>query len=135
MTSASHVLERHGRLERDPDGGPPDSDVELRQAHRGGIEVARAVHALRAPHAPVELERPAVIRALERLARAAADGDGAAAVQADVRDRVQLAIAPARDDDLLAGDLAGEVLAGLGDLLGPPDEVPHLAEERALLES
>jgi hypothetical protein len=75
-----------------------------------------------------------VVRALERLTAAAADGDGAAAVQAHVREGAQLAVAPARHDDLLAGDLAREVLARLGDLLGTTDEVPDLAEQRALLE-
>jgi hypothetical protein len=74
-----------------------------------------------------------VVAALQHGALALAVRDRTGAVAADVRERAQLAVIAADDEERLVGDLRGEVAARLRDLLRAPDELPGLGEDRPLL--
>ncbi len=99
------------------------------------LELLVLVDVRRGEQAAVEVVRPCVVRALERLAEMAARGlvveQLRAAVGAHVVEGAQLAVAVAHDEDRLADDVADEVVARPGDLLASADAHPA-AEEQAL---
>ena len=103
-----------------------DRDVVQRVV--GPVEVLVFLHVGRADQLSVQVERPRVVRADERLAHALGALDVVeelrAAVAADVVEGAQLAGVVAHDEDRLARDVAHDVVAGVRDLLGAPDADP-----------
>ena len=75
-----------------------------------------------------------MVRALERLALAAARRNLVATVPADVDESAQLSVAAADDEDRDVAGATREVGAGLGDGLGRAGVLPAPAEDALLLE-
>ena len=75
-----------------------------------------------------------MVGTLEGLACSAANGDGAPAMQADVRQRPQCAFAIAAHDDLLMRHGRGEVLTRVLYLVRASDACPDVAEQGLHLE-
>ena len=73
--------------------GPQALDARRQQRPVGLVEARLAVRARRCAQRAVEVVRPRVVVALDRLARAAALGQHRTAVAADVQERAQLAVA------------------------------------------
>jgi len=97
-------------------------------------ELLELVGVLGAHQPSLEVVDPRVVRALEAhdLANRRLDHRGAP-VLADVVEAAQDGVAPAHDDQGLAGHRGEDVGAGLRGILRPPDAHPVLAEPLALL--
>jgi hypothetical protein len=54
-------------------------------------------------------------------------------VAADVEESAQDAVAPSHDQDRLPGNLAGDVLPRLANLLGSPNPLPRARKDRSSL--
>ena len=80
--------ERAPRLGRDGD-----------ERQRLGVEGVLALGPRRVPQRPVEVVRPRVVRALDRLALRVRLAEHVASVPADVHERAELAVAAADDED------------------------------------
>ena len=128
------IAERRGlRIDVDEDERTPACHLHRLQVHVGGREALHTFHLRRAKQIPLQVVRPPVVLALERLPLAAAVCDRTGTVQADVVKRAQR-IAIAKDDERLARDFGGEELSALRDLLRPPDELPCPREDLLALE-
>ena len=78
----------------------------------------------------VDAVGPSVVGAAELFGAALEFGDyGGGMVAADVVEGAELGIVAADDDDGFAGDIGGEELAFLADLVGPSDYMPGSAED------
>ena len=120
-------LRRIGEVDEHEPGVRPDGDRVERV--RLAVEVLVLVDVRRPDEPPVEVERPGVVRALERLADVPAQLAGLVeqlgpAVGAHVVERARLARLVARDDHRLAGDLADQEVARVRELLVAADADP-----------
>jgi hypothetical protein len=95
------------------------------------LEVRHLVHVRRADQPAVEIVGPRVIRALDAAGELPGGlvADARAAVAADVVEGADLAGGVARDDDVVAVQLADEVLAGALRLFRSAGVEPHRPEE------
>ena len=97
---AEVLLERSRALVGiDEDERPPGVDEDGDEAEAFPVEAGLAVRPRRTPQRSVELVRPGVVRALQRLAPARAVAEQVAAMSADVDERAQLAVTAADEDD------------------------------------
>jgi hypothetical protein len=85
--------------------------------------------------AAVEAVAPGVVGALDDRRRRAArlQAEAGAAVAADVQKGADGAVPAADDEDVLAAEVDGQEVAGVGDGVGATDVGPHLPEEGFLL--
>ena len=131
---AEHVGKRWRlRVRVDEDKGAPGGDRQWQQSHSLRLETRLAVGSRRRAQHPVEVVRPRVVRALQRLATALAFADERASVAAHVEERAELAVVAAHDEH---GDVAGaccDEARGLRDLVGARDVLPAAAEDAFLL--
>ncbi len=97
-------------------------------------EVGGALHRRRTEQAAVEAVHPLVIGAGEGAAVAAIVDDLHAAVLADRREGVDVAVLGTGDDQPFVVDGRGEVIAGIGDLVDTADAEPFVIEERSPFE-
>src|SRR5207342_3115683 len=86
-----------------------------REREARGVESGLTLRAGRSPQRSVQVVRPRVVRALERLAAAGALDDEVPAMAADVDQPAKRSILPAYDGDRNVPDLRREVRPGLGD--------------------
>ena len=112
---------------------PPGVDARRQQRPVGLVEARLAIGARRGAQRAVEVVRPGVVVALDRLARAAALRQHGAAVAADVQERAQLAGTVAHDEDRDAAGVGRQERAGLGDLVGAAPVLPGAREDQAPL--
>ena len=133
------LAERLGERRRlgirvDEDERPPGVDRAGRRPSSAASKLGLAVGARRRAERAVELVRPGVVGALERLAPALALADERAAVAADVQERAQLGVLAADDDDRDPARVAGEERTRLGDLVGAAGVLPGSPEDPLALE-
>ena len=121
-----HLERRRGVIERDEDVAPPRSYTERLQPTRFEIEPLGFLHVGRPNEPSLQVVEPTVVGARKLLGVALARRDLDAAMSADVREGVELAVLVARDDDRLADDVEGQVVARFLELLLTPDEEPIL---------
>ena len=99
------------------------------------IEARLVLHARRGAQAAVEVIRPGVVVALQRLAVAARLAhDLRATVAADVGEGAQLAVFAARDDDGNLANGRGDEIAWARKLVGHVHILPAFAEDSPLLQ-
>ena len=115
------------------DERPPGVDEDGSETPFGAIESRFPVGAWRGAQRPVEVVRPGVVRALQRLTPAAAVRYRMPAVPADVDERAQFARAVAEHDDRRRAGVAREELPLLGDLTDVARVLPRAAEDPLLL--
>ena len=112
----------------------PGVDRDGEQREVGRVEARLALRAGRLAQRAVELVRPRVVRALQRLAAAAAARDRVRAVAADVDEAAQDALAVAGDDDRDVARLGRHERAGRRDLLRRAAVLPGAGEDALALE-
>ena len=96
------------RIEVDEDELLPGFQAQRKHAHGAAVEEFDAFDVRRADEAAVERVRPAMIAAAKNIFAAAALGDGAGAMAADVAESAQRALLVADDDYRFADDIDGE---------------------------
>src|ERR1019366_10338450 len=95
------------------------------------IERADAFKLERALQRTVEAVAPAMIGTAKDARRALRLGhDGSGVVSADIVERAQPAVTAAHDDERFAGEIAGDVLAGLLHLIGSRPPLPPPPQKR-----
>src|SRR6266478_3207595 len=93
------------------------------------MEITRRVHGGRTDQAAVDAICPGMVGTREmRAAIALPREQSCAAVLAGVRESVQLAGCVTRDDQRLARDFDGEIVAGVCDFIGTSGEYPGAQE-------
>ncbi len=118
----------------DEDERAPGVDEHRTEAEALLVEVRLALGARSRPQRAVEVVRPGVVGALERLAPALALADERAAVAADVHEGAQDAFLVAHEDDRDAAGVGCAERSRLGDLVGAGDVLPGAPEDPLLLE-
>ena len=124
------------RLERRRVGVGVHEDERAPGAHRDGrereargVEARLTLRAGRSPQGSVQVVRPRVVRALERLAAPGPLDDEVSSVAADVDQPAKRSVRAADDGDRDVPDLRREVRPGLGDPLRRPRVRPGAREE------
>ena len=120
-------------IEVDEDPPRPDAEPERSEAAAVGVEPLRLAHVGGADQPSGEVVAPAVIGAAEPGRVAGAGGHLDAAMGADVGEGGEGAGLVAGDDEGLAHQPVGQVVAGLGDLLDAGEADPVLEEDARLL--
>ncbi len=132
---AERVDERRRlRIRVDEHEWPPGVDRDGKQRQPGRVEALLALGPRRASQRAVQVVRPGVVRALERLSPALAAHHRMAAMPADVDEPLELLRAVAENDD---GDVAGpacEESSGLLHLVGAARVLPGSGEDPVALE-
>ena len=116
-------------VERHEDPTEPFLAADGRQSVVLAAEVAVQRHRRRATQGAIEVVGPGVIGADDAAHPAAAGQQRRHAVQADVGEGAQAAVAVAHHGDRLAGDVPGEVVAWLLQRGGAADAEPFAAEQ------
>jgi hypothetical protein len=117
------------------DKRPPLRHGGGHEAEPVSVERALSLGARRRSQAAVQVVRPGVVRALQRLPLASLGDDHGAAVAADVDERAQRSVTVAHDDDRDVSGTARRARAGLANPLGWPGVMPGVAEDLLLLGS
>ena len=125
---------RRGRIGVDEQERPPRVDRDGEQREVGSVEARFALRPWCLPQRAVEPVRPRVIRALQRLAAAAAARDRRRAMAADVDEAAEDALSIARDDDRDVPGLGRHERAGGRDLLRGAAVLPGAGEDALPLE-
>ena len=112
--------------------GPPRGDAERHEAEAVGGEARLSLRARGGAKRPVEVVRPGVVRALQRLAAALALADERAAVPANIEEGAQHLSAPDEQYRNVSGT-SGHVPAGLVELVTARDVLPVPPEDALLL--
>jgi hypothetical protein len=126
------ALGERGRLqvEVDEDEAEEGLDVDRVQAEAGLVQAGDAAGLGGADEPSVQLVRPAVVRAADRLPRRLGVGDQAgAAVPADVEVGGEAAVLGAYDQDLAARGGGGEARSGSGEVGLVADQLPGPGED------
>ena len=123
------------RVGIDEDERPPGVDRDGDEAERLPVEAGLAVAARCRAQRPVEVVRPRVVRALQRLAPAGAVAEQVAAMPADVDERAQRVVAAADEDDRDVAGPGRDERPRLGQLPGVPGVLPGAPEDPLLLEA
>ncbi len=132
---AERVGQRAGvRVGVDEDERPPGLGRDREHGEALLVEVGLALRARRLAEGAVEVVRPRVVRALERLAVPVALRDQVPAVAADVDEAAQDALVVADDHDRDLAREAREEVAGLRDAVGPAGVLPGAREDALALQ-
>ena len=115
--------------------GPQVSTSDGDEAEAFPVEAGLAVRPRRTSQRAVEVVRPRVVRALQRLALARAVAEEGAAMPADVDERAQLTVTVADEDDGHIAGAARDERARLAQLAGVAGVLPGLPEDPLLLEA
>ncbi len=133
---AERVSERRGaRVRVDEDERTPRVHEHGMQRETRWIESRLSIRPRSGAQRPVEVVRPRVVRALQRLPATAALDHEVPAVPADVDEATQHPVRAPHDDDWHLAGLAGEELAGLHDVVRDACVLPGTPEDPLLLES
>ena len=122
------------RIRVDEDERPPGLGRYGEHREAVLVEVGLALGARRLAKRPVEVVRPGVVRALERLAVALALRDQVPTVPADVDEPAQNALGVADDHDRDLAREAREEVTRIRDPVGPPGVLPPPREDPLALE-
>ena len=125
---------RRGGIGIDEDERPPGVDRDGHEAEALAVEARLRVSARRVSQRAVEVVRPGVVRALQRLAASGALAEREAAVAADVDERAERLVAAADEDDGHVARAGGRERSRLGEIARVPDVLPAAAEDQPLLE-
>ncbi len=119
----------------DEDERPPGVDRDGDEAERVPVESRLAVPAWCRAQRPVEVVRPRVVGALQRLAPADTVAEQVAAVPADVHERAERVVAAADEDDRDVAGPGRDERPRFGQVPGVADVLPGAPEDPLLLES
>ena len=120
----------------DEDPALPDLAADLHEAALGAAQVDEVALVGDLDQLAVgDVVGPRVVLAAQVARRAALVAHhGRAAVLAGVVERADLAVGAAHDEDRQAEVVEGQVVAGAGDVVGPPGHHPHLGPQVRALE-
>jgi len=129
-------LERHGfAVEIDEDEILPGVEADGDEAVVGAIEIADAVELDHAFEGAVDAVGPAVIGAAKLFGAAVGFGDdGCGVVSTDVEEGAESMVIAADDDDGFAGDVGGEEVAFVLELVEAADGLPGAGEDGLFFE-
>jgi len=134
---AEKILERCGfAVQINADKIFPSVDGDGDETVFGAIEIADAVEFDHAFERAVGAVSPAVIRAAEILGAALRFGDdGGGVVATDVVKSAKCAVMATRDDDGFAGEIGGEEISFVCDLIEAASDLPGVGENGFLFEA
>src|SRR5258708_24901106 len=113
----------------------PCFDSITRERHGPAVPVFDPLELGLALKTAIQQVRPTMVRAAQRGAVSFAAGDCARAVPANIAQRAQISGCVTDHHGRLAGDVAGEVVARVGDPVHESDGLPGMPENLLLFES